>query len=191
MRGLGRDLRTALRQLLRSPGYTTVVVLTLGLAIGANTALFSVVQGVLLRPLPYRQPERLVSVWEKAPQFPEMSVCYPDYLDWRKAQTSFEDLGALRTESFNLTGVDRPERLEGRMMSAALLPVLGVSPLYGRNFTAEEDRPGGPPVVLLTYGFWQRRFAGDPSIVGKTMGLGGRPHTIVGVLPARFRPSGA
>jgi len=186
MFGLPQDLRFALRMLRRSPGYAAVSVGTLALAIGATTALYSVIDGVLLRPLPYRDPERLVVIWEKAPSFPEMSVSYPDFLDWRKAQSSFEELGALRVRSFNLTGTGRAERIEGRMMTQTMLPLLGVQPALGRNFTAEEDAPGGPPVALLTWGFWQRSFGRDPRVVGRTIGLDGTSYTVVGVLPRSF-----
>lgn len=187
MTQLLRDLRFALRMIARSPSYAAVAALTLGLAIGAGTSIYSMVDAVLLHALPYRDAGALVSIWERLPQFPEMSVCYSDYLDWKKAQRSFTALAAMRAESFNLTGVDRPERLEGRMISAELLPLLGVEPALGRNFLPEEDRPGGAPVLLLTYGFWQRRFGGDREIVGRTLGLNGRPHRVVGVLPANFR----
>lgn len=184
---LYRDLRFALRMIARRPGYAAVAALTLGLAIGAGTSIYSLVDAVILHSLPYRDPAALVSLWERHPQFPEMSVCYPDFLDWKKAQHSFTALAGMRGENFNLTGVDRPEWLEGRMVSAELLPILGIEPAVGRNFLPEEDREGGAPVVMLTYGFWQRRFGGDPGMVGRTIGLNGHAHTIVGVLPANFR----
>jgi predicted permease len=186
MRGLGADLRFALRMMARSPGATAVAVVTLAVAIGANTAIFSVVDGVLLRPLPYQRAARLVSIWEKAPEFPEMSVSYPDYLDWRKSQRAFEELAAFRVTGYTLTGVDRPERLEGRMMSAELVPLVGATPVLGRNFSADEDRPGGEPVALLSDRFWRRRFGADPAIVGRALGLDGRPVRVVGILPAGF-----
>jgi predicted permease len=188
MRALGRDLRFALRVLWKSPAYAAVSVLTLALAIGVNTAIFSVVNGVLLRDLPYREPDRLVTIWEKAPQFPEMSISYLDFLDWVKGQRSFEALGALRGESYNLTGAGRPERLQVRMVSASFFPLLGVTPQLGRAFLPEEDRGQGTPVALLTHAFWQRHFAGDPGVVGRTFTLDGRPFTVVGVLPRSLRP---
>lgn len=190
MSGLGqlvRDLRFALRLFARSPGYAAVAALTLGLSIGAGSSIYSLVDAVILHALPYRDAEALVSITERMPQFLEMSVSYPDYQDWQKAQRSFTALAAMRGDSFNLTGVDRPEQLDGRMVSAELLPLLGVAPALGRNFLPEEDRPSGAPVALLTYGFWQRRFGGDRGIVGRTIGLNGRAHTVVGVLPAGFR----
>ena len=181
-----RDLRFALRTLRKSPGYAAVAILTLGLAIGANTATYSVVHGVLLRQLPYANPERLVTIWESSPQFPDMSVSYPDLLDWQKSQRSFDDIAGARTQAYNLTGVGAPERLEGRQVSASFLPMLGVRPILGRNFTAEEDRGDGAHVALLTWGFWQRRFGGNPGIVGQSMTLNGHPFTVVGVMPRQF-----
>ena len=181
-----RDLRFALRTLRKSPGYAAVAILTLGLAIGANTATYSVVHGVLLRPLPYANPERLVTIWESSPQFPDMSVSYPDLLDWQKSQRSFEAVAGGRGEAYNLTGAGAPERLEGRQVSANLLSLLGVRPILGRNFTSEEDQGDGTHVAILTYGFWQRRFGGNPGIVGQSITLNGHPFTIVGVLPKPF-----
>ncbi|MBF5045669.1 ABC transporter permease [Aggregicoccus sp. 17bor-14] len=182
-----QNLRFALRMLRKSPGFTLAAVLTLALGIGANTAIFSVVNGVLLRPLPYKDPQQLTYLWEGTPQFPEMSLAVENYRDYRDRSRSFASFAGFRTESRDLTGVDAPERLKARMASASLLPTLGVQPALGRNFTAEEDRPGGAPVVMLEYGFWQRRFGKDPNIVGRTLTLDGKPHTVVGVLPEAFR----
>src|SRR5215831_5444216 len=188
MSGLGQELRFALRVVRKNPGYAAVAMVTLGLAIGLNTAVFSVVDGVLLRGLPFRDPTRLVSIWEKAPQFPDMSISYPDFTDWVKSQRSFEALGAFRSDSFNLTGAGTPERLQGRMVSASFFPLLGVAPALGRTFSSDEDREGGPRVAMLAHGFWMRRFGGDRSVIGRTLLLDGRPYTVVGVLPERFRP---
>jgi putative ABC transport system permease protein len=187
MRTLLQDLRLALRMLRRAPGYALLVVVTLGLAMGAATTVFSVVDGVMLRPLGYRDPERLVSIWEKHPQFPEMSVSYLDFLDWRKSQRSFEDLAAFQLQGLSLSGVDRPERLEGRIISASLLPLLGVTPQLGRAFTPEEDLAGAPRVAMISDGLWKRRFGGDPAVLGRSITLSGEPHTIIGVLPPSFR----
>ncbi len=186
MRGLGQDLKLALRLLLKSPAYTVVAVLTLGLAIGATTAIYSVVNGVLLRPLPYKDADRLVSIWETHPSFERMSVSYLDYLDWKARSRAFSDMGCFRSESFNLTGGERAERLRGLMFTASLLPTLGIQPALGRNFTPEEDKQGGPPVAMISHGLWQRRFAGDPSVLGKTLPLSGTTFTVVGVLPREF-----
>jgi putative ABC transport system permease protein len=183
-----QDARFALRLLRKNLGFTLAAVLTLALGIGANTAIFSVVNGVLLRPLPYQDPERLVFIHETAPNFPQMSVSIPDFVDWRERQRTFTDLAGFRNNgAYDLTGVDIPERLTARLASASLLPILGVQPMLGRNFLPEEDTRGGPAVVMLSHGFWVRRFAQDPNILGRTLTLSGVPHTVVGVLPADFR----
>lgn len=182
-----QDARFALRLLRKSPGFTLAAVLTLALGIGANTAIFSVVNGVLLRPLPYKAPEQLVFIWEGTPTFPEMSVSIPNFLDWRERQKTFSELAAFRSGGFDLTGVEAPERVSTRLASASMLPLLGVQPALGRNFLPEEDQLGGNPVVMLSHGFWVRRFAQDPNILGKTLTLSGVPHTVVGVLPADFQ----
>ncbi len=182
-----QDARFALRLLRKSPGFTLAAVITLALGIGANTAIFSVVNGVLLRPLPYKAPEQLVFIQEGTPSFPSMSVSIPDFLDWREGQKSFTDLAAYRNGAFDLTGVDIPERLGTRLVSASFLPLLGVNPVLGRNFLPEEDVLGGPPAVMLSHGFWVRRFGQDRNILGKSLTLSGVPHTVVGVLPEDFQ----
>ncbi|WP_309896321.1 ABC transporter permease [Archangium sp.] len=182
-----QDARFALRLLRKSPAFTLAAVVTLALGIGANTAIFSVVNGVLLRPLPYQDPEKLVFIWEGTPTFPEMSVSVPDFVDWRERQRSFTDLAAFRTGAFDLSGVETPERVGARFVSDSMLPVLGVQPAMGRHFSREEDTLGGPPVVMLSHGFWMRRFAQDRSILGKSLTLDGVPHTVVGILPADFQ----
>ncbi|HZI14641.1 MAG TPA: ABC transporter permease [Myxococcus sp.] len=182
-----QNLRFGLRMLLKSPGFTLAAVLTLALGIGANTAIFSVVNGVLLRPLPYKDPERLLLVWEGTPALPDASLSFPNFRDYRERNRSFAQFAGFRRENRDLTGVETPERLDVRMASASLLPTLGVSPALGRNFLPEEDKKGGAPVVMLEHGFWQRRFGGDRSILGRTLTLDGTPHTVVGVLPESFR----
>ncbi|MCI0573287.1 MAG: ABC transporter permease, partial [Myxococcaceae bacterium] len=181
-----QDIRFGLRLLRQSPGFTLAAVLTLALGIGANTAIFSVVNGVLLKPLPYQEPERLVFIHESSPSFPEMSVSIPNFLDWRARQRTFTDLAAFRTGSFDLTGAELPERLTARLASASMLPLLGVQPALGRAFTAEEDTLGGPRVVMLSHGLWLRRFGADPRVLGRTLTLSGEPYTVVGVLPEDF-----
>jgi predicted permease len=182
-----QNLRFGLRMLRKSPGFTLAAVLTLALGIGANTAIFSVVNGVLLRPLPYQNPEQLLILWEGTPQFPEASLSFPNFRDYRERNGTFSAFAGFRADSRDLTGMDSPERLSVRMASASLLPTLGVAPALGRNFLPEEDRKGGAPVVMLEHGFWQRRFGKDPSVLGRTLTLDGTPHTVVGVLPERFR----
>ena len=183
------DLRYALRMQLKNPGFTIVAVIALALGIGANTAIFSVVNTVLLRPLPYKDPERLVMVWEDATKngYPRDTPAAANFVDWRDQNQVFEGMAAIADESFNLTGAGDPERLEGRTVSANLFPMLGVEPQFGRVFTAAEDQPGSNRVVLLSYGLWQRRFGGDSNIVGQSLTLNGESYTVVGVLPARFQ----
>ncbi len=181
-----QDLRYALRILAKSPMFTAIAVLTLALGIGGNTAIFSVVNAVLLRPLPYQNPEQLVILSEKSPQFDESSVAYQNYEDWRAQNHSFVEMAAFRGESFNLSGSGTAEHVRARQASAGLLTMLGVRPLLGRDFLKEEDRPGGPNVVILGYGLWKTKFGGDPQIVGKPINLSDQSFTVVGVLPEYF-----
>jgi predicted permease len=186
MTTLIQDLRYGWRMLAKNPGFTAVALLALALGIGANTAIFSVVNGVLLRPLPYADPGRLMTVYETSREFRQMSVAYPNFLDWRRGNHSFTDIAAFRGDDFNFTGFGQPERLRGEFVSASLLPVLGVNPLLGRNFMPQEDREGASGVVMLTYGLWKRRFGADPDILGKTMTLNARSYKVIGVLPSDF-----
>ncbi|HEY0724942.1 MAG TPA: ABC transporter permease, partial [Pyrinomonadaceae bacterium] len=183
------DLRYAIRLQRKNPGFTIVAVIALALGIGANTAIFSVVNTVLLQPLPYKDPERLVMVWEEATKagYPQDTPTAANYVDWRDQNQSFEGMAAIDETSFNLTGSGDPERLEGRRVSTSLFPLLGVEPQLGRVFSAAEDQPGSERVVLLSYALWQRRFGGDTGIVGKTLTLNGAGYTVVGVMPARFQ----
>jgi putative ABC transport system permease protein len=186
MRTLIQDLSYGVRTLRKNPGFTAVVVLTLALGIGANTAIFSVVNGVLLRPLPFRNPSRLVLIAEKS-SFPVISTSYENYQDWRYQSHSFESMEATRSGSITLTGAGEPERLNVRMATAGLFSMLGINAQIGRTFLAEEDRAGGAPVALLSHGLWQRRFGGSPDIIGKTINLDLQPYTIVGILPNGFQ----
>ena len=181
-----QDLRYGVRMLWKSPGFTIVAVLTLALGIGANTAIFSVVNGVLLRPLPFRDPSRLVLIAEKS-SFPIISTSYENYLDWRDQSHSFESMEATRGSSITLTGAGEPERLNVRMATAGLFSMLGINAQIGRTFLPEEDRAGGTPVALLSYGLWQRRFGGSADIIGKTVNLDLQPYTVVGILPSGFQ----
>src|SRR5271169_4710453 len=149
-----QDLRYGVRMLWKSPGFTIIAILTLALGIGANTAIFSVVNGVLLRPLPFRDPSRLVLIAEKS-SFPVISTSYENYLDWRDQSHSFESVEAVRSGAITLTGAGDPERLNVQMTTAGLFSLLGINPQIGRTFLSEEDRAGGTPVVLLSYGLWQ------------------------------------
>jgi predicted permease len=187
MTTLLQDVRYGLRMLAKSPGFTAVALLALALGIGANTAIFSVVNGVLLRPLPYPEPGRLMKIYEKSPDFSQSSVSYPDFLDWQREVRSFTGMAAYRGNDFNFTGSGQPEHLRGSLVSATLLPVLGVNPLLGRNFLPQEDQQGSSGVVMLTYGLWKKRFGGDPNILGKTMTLNAKNYTVIAVLPSDFR----
>jgi len=181
---LGQDLRFGLRTLIKNPGFTVVAVIALALGIGANSAIFSVVNAILLRPLPYKSPNQLVVIWENATHlgFPKDTPSPANFLDWRGQSTLFEGMAAFAERSFNLTGVGEPERLDGRRVSANLFDVLGVKPIIGRTFVSQEDQPG-TKVVLLNESLWKRRFGGDPGVIGRAVNLNGQPYTIVGVLP--------
>src|SRR5207245_221850 len=184
------DLKFAFRQLLKNPGFTAVAVLTLALGIGANTAIFSVVNAVLLRPLPFREPDRLVTVWERDPKqgYEQNLATTGTFLDWRAQNQSFEGMAIFDSNrGFTLTGRGEPERPTGAAVSANLFQILGVSPLLGRAFADEEEMTGRGQVALLSHDLWQRRFGGDPSIQGKPITLDGKPYTVVGVMPAKFR----
>ncbi|HXJ05869.1 MAG TPA: ABC transporter permease [Candidatus Acidoferrum sp.] len=186
MFALLQDIRYAFRLLAKSPGFTAIAILTLALGIGANTAIFSVVNGVLLRPLPFRDPSRLVLIAEKS-SFPVISTSYENYLDWRDQSHSFESVEATRGGAITLTGAGEPERLNVRMVTAGLFSMLGVQAVRGRTFLPQEDRAGGTPVALLSYGLWQRRFGGSQEIIGKAINLDSQPYTVVGVLPSGFQ----
>ena len=188
METLWQDLRYGVRMLARSPGFTTVAVLTLALGIGANTAIFSVVNAILLRPLPYKDPQRLVMVSKENPRrgVYRNHVSPPDFADWREQQEVFVDLAAFYQESFHLTGTREPERVLGCRASAGLFPLLGVEPVLGRSFAAEEDQPGRERVVLLSHSLWQRRFGADLDVVGERLTLDGEAHLVVGVMPRGF-----
>jgi len=180
-----QDVRLSLRALRRSPGFVLFAVLALALGLGANAAIFSVVDAVLLRPLPFRQADRLVEVWEDASHmgFPKATSAPANLADWKRRSHVFAVMEALRGDLRVLTGAGTPEQLEASQVTANLFPLLGVSPILGRNFTAEEDRPGGPRVVLIGYGLWQRHFAGDPAIVGREIWLNNQKYTVLGVMP--------
>ncbi|MGH9937173.1 MAG: ABC transporter permease, partial [Blastocatellia bacterium] len=182
-----QDLRYGVRMLLKHPGFTFIAALTLSLGIGANTAIFSIVNAVLLRPFPYQEPERLVIVQEHYGAA-GMSVSYPNFADWRAQNTAFASIAAARqNESYNFTGAGEPERLQGQLVSAEFFSALGIKPLLGRDFLAEEDQPGATPAVILSYGFWQRRFGHDPSVIGKQLTLNNQSFTVVGITPANFQ----
>jgi len=188
MTSLWQDLKYCLRILLKKPGFTLIALLALTLGIGANTAIFSVVNAVLLRPLPYEEPEQLVFLHERGTQSPWMSIAWPNYVDWSARNRVFEHIGVFNNGNYNLTGNNgEPERLQAGQVSADLFAALRAKPALGRIFTADEDKPGANPVVVLTYGLWQRRFGGDPNIVDKTITLNDRSYNVVGVMPETFQ----
>jgi putative ABC transport system permease protein len=187
MNTLLQDIRFAVRMMWKNWTVTAIVVVVLALGVGANTAIFSVVNAVLLRPLPYTDPDRLVRLSEDSPQVPEMSISYPNFLDWREQNKIFSGIAAMQFRSLNLTGAEEPERLAGRAVSAEFFDVLGVKPASGRSFLPEEDRPGASRVCVISHGLWQRRFGADPAILGKQLTLSGDSYTVIGVLPTSYR----
>jgi predicted permease len=181
-----QDIRYGIRMLFKAPAFVVVAVLTLALGIGANTALFSVVSGVLLSPLPFYQPDRLLAVYTRSKDFDRTSISYPNFLDWVRNNRSFSDLAAFRPDSFELTGLGEPERLRTEMVSANFFPLLGVEPVVGRNFRPEEDQVGAAPVVLISAGLWQRKLGSTQDLAGKTLSLNGTAYSVLGVIPASF-----
>jgi predicted permease len=188
LENLAQDIRYAFHMLRKSPGFTAIAILTLALGIGANTAIFSIVDTVLLRPLPFKNPSRLVMLWEGIPEigFPKVTASAPDIMFYKGQQKSFESLGAFQNEQLDISGgTGEPERVVAVRTSASLFPLLGVSPLIGRTFTDAEDKSRAN-VVLLSYGLWHRRYAANPSIVGQTVNLNRVPYTVLGVMPKSF-----
>jgi len=189
-----QDLRYGFRMLLRKPSFTAVAALALALGIGANTAIFSVVNAVLLEPLPYRDADRLVMVWgNNLPKGATIDLVSPgDLAEWKAQNHVFEDLAGSRDASYSLTGMGEPESIFGYRFAANFFHVLGVNALLGRTFLPEEDRPGSDKVVVLSHRLWQRRFGGDPGVIGKSITLSGAPYTVIGIMPPGFsHPRGA
>ncbi len=186
METLFQDLRYGLRMLVKSPGFAAVAVATLALGIGANTAMFSVINGVLLSPLAFPRPDQLVTLHENKPNFEGGSVSYPNFRDWQKDNHTFSSLALARTSAFSLTGIGDAEQVSGEFVSSDFFSVLGVKPVIGRTFAEDEERIGAGPVALISAGLWQRKFSLAPDILGKNITLDGRDYTIVGVIPADF-----
>jgi predicted permease len=181
-----QDVRYGLRMLRKNPGFTAVAVITLALGIGANTALFSVVNGVLLNPLPYPHPEQLVTVHESKPNFEAGSISYPNFRDWRKDNHVFSSLAIHRRFSFSLTGLGEAEQVNASFVSSDFFPLLGMNPLLGRTFAEGEDEIGAAPLAMISAGLWKRKFASAPGVIGKTLTLDGRDYTVIGVVPESF-----
>lgn len=194
MGSLLRDLRLSARSLWKRPGFTAVIVATLAVGIAANTTIFSTINALLIKPLPFPDPERIVAVWDKLPSrgVERNEVAVANYLDWRAQTKSFENLGVYRWWSTNLTGGETPERVQGFLVTANFLDIVGVKPMLGRGFSSEENEPGKDSVALLTYSLWQRRFGGDRNIVNKIISTNGVQRTVIGVMPPGFNyPKGA
>jgi predicted permease len=184
-----QDLRYGARMLWSRPGFTLVAVLTLALGIGANTAIFSLVNAVLLKPLPFADAERLVMVWEDASSigFPKNTPAPANYVDWKTQANSFEDMGALQTVSYNLTGAGEPQKLNGQAVTSNIFQLLGTAPALGRTFTADEEKPGSERVVILSHSLWRDSFGGERSVVGREILLNGEKYTVAGVMPQGFQ----
>src|SRR5579872_3013342 len=184
-----QDLQYSLRTFRKNPGFTLAAILALGLGIGANSAMFSLIDGVLLRPLPFDQPDRLVNVWETSQvrNFPRLIVAPGNYYDWR-TNNVFSSIGAYQQTTFTMaSGEGEPERFLGAICDRDFFTTLRIAPIQGRLFTNDEDQPGRGDVVLISYGLWQQRFGRDPKIVGQTLTLDGRPKTVIGILPDGFQ----
>src|SRR5688572_24403638 len=179
------DLRQAIRTLTASKGFSLLIAVVLAVGISANTAMFSIVNGVLLQPLPFAEPHRLVSVDTTARGVPD-NTSYPDFLDWQAQSTSFSTLGVYATTGTTLTGMGEATGLAALVVSPDLLTLLGVAPLRGRVFTAEDDKPGAPRTAIIAESVWNTHFSRDDNIVGRTVTFGGDPFTIIGVMPASF-----
>jgi putative ABC transport system permease protein len=189
METIWQDLRFGLRMLAKSPPFTAAVIVTLALGIGANTAIFSVVNAILLRPLNYQHPDQLVMVWEKNMKkgWPALPTSFPNFVDFKTKNNVLDDLAAFADSTFNLTGGDEPERLTGWQVTPNLFQLLGATALAGRAFLPEDGQPGKGRVLMISYGLWQRRFSSNQQIVGKSVSLNGDPYTVVGIMPRDFR----
>ncbi|MGA3203883.1 MAG: ABC transporter permease, partial [Bryobacteraceae bacterium] len=185
------DLRYSLRTLARNPGYAAIVILILAAGIGANTAMFSIVDGVLLRALPFHEPEQLYAVQEYVPQFVSMAADFPvnaqHFIEWRKHWTAAEQVAMLDLLSFNLTSGGEPERVNAARITANLVPMLGVEPQLGRGFLEQEDQEGRDQEVLLSDALWRRRFHADPAVLGQKVMLSDKPYVVIGVMPAGLK----
>ena len=184
---LRQDLRYTARTLARAPGFTAVAILVLALGIGANTAVFSVTDYVLIRPLPFPSPDRLVTLWHRLPGYRHVELSPANYRDWKRMNTVFEDMGAVARSPVNLIGEGPPERIKAASVTGNLFAVLGVQPQLGRSITPSDDREGAPLTTVLSYGLWQRAFGGDPGVLGRKVNLDGTPYVVIGIMAPEFR----
>ncbi len=184
----GDQLRQVLRRLGRAPLFTFITLATLAFGVGANTVIFSVLEGVLLKPLPYPHPEQLIGVWHTAPGVGMLNLNMSPsvYFIDREQNTTFQDIGAYDSDSLSVTGAGEPEQVRGLDVTDGTLPILGVKPVLGRLITREDDSPGSPDTVLLSYGYWHQKFGGASSVIGRSIVVDGKPREIIGVLPQGF-----
>ena len=188
MESFRNDLKQVLRRLGRAPMFTVITLITLAAGVGANTVVFSVLEGVLLKPLPYPKPDELIGVWLTAPgiNLKEFELSPSDYFIFRDQNRTLQDLGLYAGDSVSVTGVAEPEQVRALRVTDGTLPLLGMPPLLGRSFTKQDDSPGAPETVMLFYGYWRRKFGGDVSVVGRNIIVDGKSRQIIGVLPQRF-----
>ena len=188
MQSFLQQLKQVLRRLRLSPLFTTITLITLAAGIGANTLVFSVVEGVLLKPLPYPDPSRLVGVWHTAPgiQIKDLNMAPSHYFIYREQGNSFQDVALYQGDSFSITGINEPEHVDGLDVTETLLPMLGVAPVAGRLFSAEDAQPSAPKTAMISYGYWMSKFGGDRSLVGRTILTDGDSRLVVGILPRSF-----
>src|SRR6266446_3682396 len=188
MESFKNQLKQSLRRLARAPMFTAITLITLAAGVGANTVVFSVLEGVLLKPLPYPKPDELVGVWHTAPgiQIKDLNMSPSDYLIYREQNKTLQDIGLYNGDSVRVTGIAEPEQVDALRVTDGTLPLLGIPPMLGRSFTKQDDSPGAPETVMLTYGYWRRKFGGDASAVGRNIIVDGKSRQIIGVLPQRF-----
>lgn len=182
------QIRQVLRRLGRAPMFTVITLITLAAGIGANTVIFSVLEGVLLKPLPYPEPDRLIGVWHTAPaiNIKDLNMAPSIYFIDREQNTTFQDIGCYNDDSFSITGLGEPEQVRGLDVTDGTLPLLGVVPALGRLFTRRDDSPEAPDTVLISYGYWRQKFGGDASVIGRSITAAGKPREVIGVLPRDF-----
>ncbi len=190
METLLQDIKYGIRMARKRPGFTLIVVLVLALGIGANTAMFSVINAIIFRPLRYKDSGQLMALWERSKQMDEMSVAYPNFLDWQAQNRVFDQMAAFKSDNFNYTDGGDPERLRGKQVSADFFALLGVNPILGRSFSSEDDKPGAPPTVIVSNAFWKNRLSANSAVIGQPLKLNGKDFTLIGVLPADFEFNG-